>query len=94
MAETERHFDLLQGLIDKAFRRFFKGEEGSMNNENNEELKPMGAVARSEAGELYESIKDYTQKTGKRFRMTKDQKHKGLSREEAFTELYGEKNNG
>tara|TARA_R110001583_G_scaffold39038_1_gene125515 strand:+ start:9031 stop:9315 length:285 start_codon:yes stop_codon:yes gene_type:complete len=94
MAETERHFDLLQGLIDKAFRRFYKGEEGNMTLENSEELKPMGAVARSQAGELFESIEDYTQKTGKRFRMTKDQKHRGLSREEAFKELYGEKNNG
>lgn len=94
MAETERHFDLLQGLIDKAFKQFFKGEEGSMNLENNEELKPMGAVARSQAGESFACIQDYTEKTGKRFRMTKDQKHRGLSREEAFSELYGEKNNG
>ena len=32
------------------------------------------------------SIQEYTQSTGKRFRMTKDQKDRGLSREEAFKE--------
>ena len=38
---------------------------------------------------LYEGITDYTEKTGKRFRMTKNQKARGLSREEAFSEMYG-----
>ena len=32
------------------------------------------------------SIQEYTQSTGKRFRMTKDQKDRGLSREQAFKE--------
>ena len=32
------------------------------------------------------SIQEYTQSTGKRFRITKDQKERGLSREEAFKE--------
>jgi hypothetical protein len=32
------------------------------------------------------SIQEYTQSTGKRFRVTKDQKERGLSREEAFKE--------
>ena len=36
---------------------------------------------------LYENIEDYKQKTGKRFRMTKDQKGRGLRREEAFLEF-------
>ena len=39
------------------------------------------------------SIREYTESTGKRFRVTKDQKERGLSREEAFKEsmvsLYG-----
>ena len=39
------------------------------------------------------SIQEYTQSTGKRFRMTKDQKERGLSRDDAFrecmTESYG-----
>ena len=38
---------------------------------------------------LYTCIADYTEKTGKRFRMTKNQKARGLSREEAFSEMYG-----
>lgn len=33
---------------------------------------------------IYESIEDYEDKTGKRFRMKKDEKEEGLSREEAF----------
>jgi len=42
-----------------------------------------------EKEETYEgprSIQEYTQSTGKRFRVTKDQKERGLSREEAFKE--------
>mgnify|MGYP000220980647 CR=1 FL=1 len=39
------------------------------------------------------TIQEYTESTGKRFRVTKDQKERGLSREEAFKEnmikLYG-----
>ena len=41
---------------------------------------------------LYESIEDYTGKTGKRFRMTKDQKQRELSREQAFAETFGGSN--
>ena len=37
----------------------------------------------------YGSIEEYTQKTGKRFRMTKDQKLRNKTREEAFKEIYG-----
>tara|TARA_R110002020_G_scaffold364543_3_gene576835 strand:- start:2795 stop:3031 length:237 start_codon:yes stop_codon:yes gene_type:complete len=43
--------------------------------------------SKSKTTSLYESIDDYTKKTGKRFRMTKEQKNKGLSREEAFKEF-------
>ena len=39
------------------------------------------------------TIQEYTESTGKRFRVTKDQKERGLSREEAFKEnmikIYG-----
>ena len=38
---------------------------------------------------IYENIEDYTTKTGKRFRMNKGQKERGLSREEAFIEIFG-----
>ena len=39
---------------------------------------------------FYESIEEYTNVTGKRFRMTKDQKARDLSREDAFTETFGD----
>jgi len=39
---------------------------------------------------LYESIEDYTAKTGKRFRMTKRQKELKMTREEAFKLTHGE----
>lgn len=42
---------------------------------------------------IYENIEDYTSKTGKRFRMNKDQKERGLNREEAFMELFPTKDN-
>ena len=38
---------------------------------------------------IYESIEDYTLKTGKRFRQTKADKEAGLSREESFAKMYG-----
>ena len=65
-----------------------------MDFEKEDSTSPMGAVARAKAGEVFESIDDYKQRTGKRFRMTKDQKQRGLSRDEAFNETYGENNNG
>jgi hypothetical protein len=37
---------------------------------------------------VFESIEDYNRKTGKRFRITKDQKNRGLNREDAFKELF------
>ncbi|MCH2104537.1 MAG: hypothetical protein MK297_11065 [Planctomycetes bacterium] len=37
----------------------------------------------------YSGPDDYREKTGKRFRMTKAQKERGLSREEAFAEFIG-----
>jgi len=44
--------------------------------------------ARDHFPDLYESIQDYTTQTGKRFRMTKEQKSRNLSREQAFSEMY------
>jgi hypothetical protein len=36
---------------------------------------------------LFESIEDYQKSSGKRFRMTKDQVFRGISREAAFQEF-------
>jgi len=38
---------------------------------------------------LHGSIDSYTKATGKRFRMTKAQKERGLNRDQAFKETYG-----
>jgi len=38
---------------------------------------------------VYECIEDYVSQTGKRFRMTKEQKDRSMSREEAFNETFG-----
>lgn len=35
----------------------------------------------------YSSIEEYTKVTGKRFRVTKEQKERGMSREDAFKEF-------
>jgi len=43
---------------------------------------------KEEPVEFYEDIEDYTAKTGKRFRMLKEHKERGLSREEAFREMF------
>jgi hypothetical protein len=50
------------------------------------------AFKKAEEGVAYSSIEEYTRATGKRFRMLKEQKERGLSREEAFQEIYGGKN--
>jgi len=39
----------------------------------------------------YKDIEDYQRKTGKRFRMLKEQKERGLTREEAFAEMFNQK---
>ena len=78
--------DKLSNLIDDAFDRVF-GRESSTNN-------TIDKVARTKelrkTPALYESIEDYTAQTGKRFRMTKDQKNLGMTREEAFKLTFGD----
>ena len=65
-------FDVLSNIIDEAFSKAFKEKKEVSHSANPE----------------YVSIEEYTGKTGKRFRMTKDQMDRGLTREEAFEELY------
>ena len=50
------------------------------------------AFKKSDKVVAYSSIDEYTRATGKRFRMLKEQKERGLSREEAFQEIYGGNN--
>ena len=74
MDHMEKSFKVIQDLIDRAFSRFWSGDADNMS--------AMKMVPR-----LYESIDQYTKVTGKRFRMTKEQKSRGLSRDEAFSEF-------
>ena len=78
-------YTMIEQLIDTAFdTNLGKKKEKSMEMQQTapqEELQFMK--------EGYESIEDYTSRTGKRFRMLKDQKSRGLTREEAFTETFG-----
>ena len=74
MDNMEKNFKVIQDLIDKAFKRFWLGDKDSR-------------VSLRGSAPLYESIEEYTAKTGKRFRMTKEQKSRELSRDEAFVEF-------
>ena len=74
---NEKHFEAFDRLIDEAFSNAFKKDRKE---------------ASSKQIIIYESIDDYTAKTGKRFRMTKEQKNLGLTREEAFNSTYGGSN--
>jgi len=65
-------FGVLSNIIDEAFSKVF--------DERKEDSRPPSSK--------YASIEEYTDRTGKRFRMNKDQKERGLTRQEAFAELH------
>jgi len=65
-------FDVLSDIIDEAFSKVFTEKK---------EKPPLG-------GSGYASIEEYTEQTGRRFRTSKDQKERGLTREEAFAEIH------
>ena len=56
--------------------------EKAMKKELSKGKKPEATI------QEYKDIEDYQRKTGKRFRMLKEQKERGLSREEAFAEMF------
>jgi hypothetical protein len=68
-------FGVLSNIIDEAFSKVFTEKKETISSPS--------------AG--YSSIKEYTEQTGKRFRMSKNQKERGLTREEAFVETYTNK---
>ena len=82
--KDEDFYTMIEQLIDTAFDiNLGKKKKKPMEMQEN-------APSEEEAQTLvYESIEAYTSKTGKRFRMLKDQKARGLTREEAFTETFG-----
>jgi flagellar biosynthesis chaperone FliJ len=56
--------------------------EKAMKKELSKSKKPETTI------QEYKDIEDYQRKTGKRFRMLKEQKERGLTREEAFAEMF------
>ena len=79
----EKGFKAIQGLIDRAFTRLWPTDGEKFSTVGGKTLSP--PITSSHG--VYESIDDYTTQTGKRFRMTKEQKSRGLSRNEAFKEF-------
>jgi len=75
--------ETLSNLIDDAFNKVF----GRQTTDNT-----LSAPDKEHFPNLYESIEDYTAQTGKRFRMTKEQKELGMTREQAFNSTYGGSN--
>ena len=65
-------FGVLSNIIDEAFSKVFTEKKETI----------------SSSSATYSTIKEYTEQTGKRFRMSKDQKERGLTREDAFTETH------
>ena len=70
--KDDSFFGVLSNIIDEAFSKVFIEKKEDHSSPSSE----------------YTSIKEYTEQTGKRFRMSKDQKERGLTRDEAFTELH------
>tara|TARA_R110000737_G_scaffold50703_1_gene71704 strand:- start:309 stop:632 length:324 start_codon:yes stop_codon:yes gene_type:complete len=92
--------NLINGAFDDAFGR--KTENKELPNTKVTHTNPLDIGETTMQSEtikpdpnrdhfpnLYESIEDYTAQTGKRFRMTKNQKTRELTREDAFKEMYG-----
>ena len=76
---TDERFEKFDAMVDRAFAKAFEAVTPA---------KDQSTVQ----GECYSSIEDYSTKTGKRFRMLKEQKDRGLNRLQAFEELYGGSN--
>tara|TARA_R110002012_G_scaffold77447_4_gene196576 strand:- start:93 stop:335 length:243 start_codon:yes stop_codon:yes gene_type:complete len=70
--KDDSFFGVLSNIIDEAFSKVFTEKTEAPSSGSSE----------------YATIKEYTEQTGKRFRMSKDQKERGLTREEAFAELH------
>tara|TARA_R110000824_G_scaffold132065_1_gene294346 strand:- start:69 stop:335 length:267 start_codon:yes stop_codon:yes gene_type:complete len=87
--KEDKTFELLTEMIDNAFSNHYKKEK---KMENQPLSKPREGNINPVKDFAYLTIEDYTRQTGKRFRMTKEQKVRDLSREQAFLETFGENN--
>jgi hypothetical protein len=82
-------WQFISDVVDKAFSDVYNEDSPQVVKEKPVTPKKESAKTLDNLDPIYESISDYTNQTGKRFRMTKDQKTRGLTREEAFTETFG-----
>ena len=74
--EQSRFYKILEDVIDKAFKQSWMKVGGKEK------------TSKGSPTLVYESIQDYTSKTGKRFRMKREQKERGLTRDQAFKEIH------
>jgi hypothetical protein len=80
----DKTLEMLMGIIDDAFNSHYNKEEKMET-----QTEPSPQQEQSASNPKYTCIAEYTEQTGKRFRMTKDQKQRELTREEAFNETFG-----
>jgi len=79
--------EMVNDIISEIFAEKLEDKDGKKSKKN-EELEVV--LDSSVLSEVYESIEDYTEKTGKRFRMTRNQKDRDLTRDQAFEEFIQE----
>lgn len=77
-------YNQLETLIDSAFKNLYK-EKTNMQPSQKTQVNVNSNTEATKA--KYSNIQEYTQAMGKRFRMTKEQTQRGISREEAFREF-------
>ena len=82
-------WQFISDVVDKAFSDVYDTDSSPVTKKKPVTQKKESAKTLDNLEPIYESIQDYTTQTGKRFRMTKDQKTRGLTREEAFNQTYG-----
>ena len=89
--KTPDFMEALESLINEAFSGSFQKRMVCSNGMALSEDKAAIPATQVKEEHTYKSIEEFTSETGKRFRMTKEQKILGLTREEAFNETYGNK---
>ena len=80
-------WNTVSDLVDEIFNKHMKGKEIMDSNETQMATLPETTTAR------WTTIDEYKEATGKRYRMTREQKQRGISREEAFQEFLQESEN-
>jgi hypothetical protein len=83
MKENDLYTELTK-LVDSAFDKHFKGKK--MDTNQPQFTQPTQATAENSSPK-YLTVEEYTKATGKRFRMTKEQVQREITREQAFAEF-------